>query len=319
MRRSKKLISLILSTMLVFSSIGAATQASAADFSLDGIKASVSAAAKPVLIKVLETVVTGLLGAINGTIKDNPAYNSEEDYVSEDFYSGSGPFISTPSADATWKLGSAEVSLVPKDILEKDYYLGGFIMIENGFTNRVEEVIDDMKARVIAIDDNSGRGVSLFATIDCIGMTNYDIRSIRKLVAEKFTEKYPFAHLASVNVFSTHTHSCIDTEGLWTNLFGKLFKNLGVSLFRTEDPAQGGKGGILDSILSSSLVSGAVGKVKDVGSKLVGTELEKGTDQDYMSFLFEQVSDAMLSAYSSMKPGKMTYAVKDIEIGRAHV
>lgn len=270
MKKSKKILSVLLAAVMIFSAFSCTTVAFAASESAEKFGDTV----KKGFGNMLGGIVTGVLGAVNLPVRDNPSFVSEKDYVNTDFYSGTEEFLASPADNAVWKLGSASVSLVPDDYTEKKYYIGGFIMIENFFTNKVEDVADDMKARVIAIDDNSGRGVSLFATIDCIGMTNNDIKEIRKLVAEKFSEKYPDVKLASVNVSATHCHSCVDTEGLWTNLFGKIIKNL----FKN----------------------------------MLGIEMETGTDPEFMASVFEKVSGAMFDAFENMKPGKLTYSVKDI-------
>ena len=270
MKKSKKILSIVLAFMMLFSAFSASTGAYAASEAGQKFTDSVTKG----FTNVLSTVITTILGAVNLPIRNNPDFINEKDYQNHDFYEGDETFLKEAGDNAAWMLGSASVSLLPDDILSKNYYLGGFIMIENGFTNKVEDVADDMRARVIAIDDNSGRGVSLFATIDCIGMTNGDIKEIRKLVAEKFAEKYPDVKLASINVSSTHCHSELDTQGLWTNGFAKIFKNL----FKNA----------------------------------LGLPMEQGTDAELMDSIFTKVSDAMLTAYENMKPGKLTYSVKDI-------
>lgn len=220
----------------------------------------------------LAGVVSGVLGGLNAIFPDGKNFINKKDYKPENFYSGTGEFQTKPAKNAQWKLGYANASLVPDDWQEHQYYIGGYIMIENFFTNKVEGVIDDMKVRAIAVEDGSGKGISVFATIDCIGMTNNDIKQIRSALEEKAAGKYQFA---SINVASTHAHSCIDTEGLWTNLFGKVIKNI----FRV---------------------------FTHIG------EPEQGTDKKYMEFVYDTVSGAMLKAVSGMTEGYMTYARKDI-------
>ena len=269
MKRFKKCLCVLLSFVLLCSVTSATSFAADPD-----VKTEITQCFSRSVTKAFAVIINGLLGAVNLPVLNNPAFVREDDFVNENFYSGNGDFVDSAADGNEWMLGSAWVSLLPDDYLTKNYYLGGFIMIENGFTNKVEDVADDMRARVIAIDDNSGRGVSLFATIDCIGITNNDIKEIRKLVAETFAEKYPDETIASINVFSTHTHSGIDTEGLWTNTLVKAIKNLFVRPF--------------------------------------GGEMEQGTDKAFMDALYQKVAGAMEEAYLDMKPGTMTYAVKDI-------
>lgn len=221
-------------------------------------------------LSIVETIFTTLVGAINFIVPDSPNFVKVKDRVNENFYEGT-KWEKETAENSQWKLGHAKASLVPDDWQEKDYYLGGFIDPNNGMVNKVEEIIDDMQVRVIAVEDGSGRGVALFANIDCIGFSNGDIKEIRKRVeAMNLGVKFN-----SINVSSTHTHSCIDTQGLWTNLFPKLFKNLALSY-------------------------------------IPFVEKERGADAEYMEFVYETVANAMKKAVESMTPGTMTYAVKEI-------
>ncbi len=229
-------------------------------------------AGKRVGSTLLGGIVTGLLGGINAIFPDAKSFIDKKDFENDTFYGGTEEFLDEPAENAAWKLGYSNVSLVPDDWKTYTYYLGGYIVIENLFTNNIDNVIDDMKARVIAVEDGSGRGVSVFATIDCIGMTNGDIKKIRQALVEKADGKYDFA---AINVESTHAHSCVDTEGLWTNLFAKVLKNIPRALTHIGTP-------------------------------------EQGTDEKYMKMLYDRVSDAMLEACDSMVTGTMTYARKDI-------
>ncbi len=232
---------------------------------------------KETKIKLLDKTIHGALSAFSHSLKDGRDFVPIESYTpeGEGFYKGTVPFLKNETADAAWCVGASSASLVPDDILARDYYLGGYIAPENGFKNLIKYVIDNMASRCIAIDDGSNRGISVFCTIDCIGITNADIRVIRKKFSEEFFSEYPNKTLASVNVFSTHTHSCIDTEGLWTDLFGKLKRNIKRN--------RSGKG-----------------------------ILEKGADEQYMRFLTKTVVEAMLEAVKKMTPGKMFFAKKDL-------
>lgn len=264
MKKMKKILAIVLSFVMIVSASGFTT--ASADFADD-----VSEFASDLGVKLLDGLFTTLLGAVNFFIPDDDNFIDAKDRVSEYFYEGTKEFVEEATEDSCWYLGYSQISLVPDDWKEKDYFLGGYIDINNGFVNKVETIVDDMRARVIAISDNTGRGVSVFATIDCIGMTNSDIRVIRKALEDLDVG----VKINSVNVTCTHCHSGIDTEGLWTNLFPKVIKNL----FTCWIP---------------------------------GVELDTGVDMDYMAFLTAQTAKAMKAAIDDMQPGTMTYAVKDI-------
>ena len=51
-------------------------------------------------------------------------------------------------------------------------------------------VIDDMMVRCIALKDGATGETVLFGTIDCIGITNADIRDIRELLKEFAKAKF---------------------------------------------------------------------------------------------------------------------------------
>lgn len=257
-----KIVSIILVFSLLFGGASSMGTASAAD---------IGKTLETVGLGIVEVIFTTLVGAINAIVPDSKNFVKVKDRVVENFYEGTETWEDEAKADAQWKLGHAKASLVPSDWESKDYYLGGFIDPNNGMVNKVEEIIDDMQVRVIAVEDGSGRGVALFANIDCIGFSNGDIKEIRKRV-EAMDLGVEFN---SINVSSTHTHSCIDTQGLWTNLFPKLFKNLALSY-------------------------------------LPFIEKERGADAEFMEFVYNTTASAMKEAVEDMRPGTMTYAVKEI-------
>lgn len=226
-------------------------------------------------INLTDKVIHGILQGFSNAVKDGSDYIPVEAYVPENFFEGTKKFLKNPSKNGKWSLGYANINLTPLDYANRNYYMGGYISPDNGFKNLIEEVVDAMKGRAIALDDGSGRGVSVFCTIDCIGTTNGDIRVIRKKFKEKFEELYPDRKIASVNVFSTHTHSCVDTEGIWTDFPGKLLRN-----FKRKKKGNGA--------------------------------LERGADEQYMRFLCEGVSDTLIKAVQDMCEGELTIAQKDI-------
>lgn len=261
----KKAVALVLAVIMLFSCT--TMSAGAIDF---------EAANEPVtqvMAKALGAVFEGLVSVLNYFMGENDKFVSEDKYSYDNFYSGTGEFISEAKPGAAWSLGQAQASLVPEDWDSDKYnlYLGGFISEQNLFTNDVREILDDMRVRVIALDDGSGRGKSVFATIDSIGMANGDIRIIRGMLSDFAKEN----GISSINIFATHTHSGIDTQGLWTEIFRKWPKNIFTAFTG------------------------------------LGTT-EQGTDPEYMSFLYSTVADTIKKAVGNMEKGSMTYAVKDI-------
>jgi hypothetical protein len=230
---------------------------------------------KETQMKIVEGAINGVVNALFGKLNDGPNFDLLENYKTENFFKGTEGFLKAPLENAKWQLGYANVDLTPKDYKEKNYYMGGYISPDNKFKNLIENVVDKMQGRAIAISDNSGRGISLFCTVDCIGITNGDIREIRAIFTEEFKKRYPDKALASVNVCSTHTHSCVDTEGLWTDFPGKILRNRKKNLKKNFD-------------------------------------LEQGTDKEYMNFLRKAISDTFFTAIENMCDGELYFAQKNI-------
>lgn len=259
----KKALSFALAFVMVFSV--ATTPVAAIDFesSSDPITKTIA--------RVIGTVFEDIVGIVNIFLRENDKFVDEDEYVYDYFYEGTAEFIDEAAVGADWSLGQSSASLVPENWEDYNLFCGGFISEQNFFTNDVREILDDMKVRVIALNDGSGRGTAVFATIDSIGVSNGDIRHIRGLLQDFADDN----DINSINLFATHTHSGIDTQGLWTDIFRKWPKNI------------------------FSALTGLI-------------ETEQGTDAEYMEFFYSAVCDAITEAVDSMEEGTMTFARKDI-------
>lgn len=226
-------------------------------------------------VRFTEKTIYKLLGGFADSLNDGPSFINAAEYGSEYFFEGNKKFRKTASKNAKWKLGYAIADLTPYDYLERDYYLGGYLTPDNGFNNKIQKIIDKMQCRIIALDDNSENGTSFFGTIDSIGTGNADIKLIRRRFLDLMKYKHPEAKIASVNIFSTHAHSCVDTQGLWTDTLSKVLHN------------------------------------KKKNKKGKGTYIS-GADSEFMYALATKVANGLLEAYENMLPGKMSLAQKDI-------
>ena len=224
-------------------------------------------------VGALGGIVKGLIGGLCAIVPDSAKTKKLSEKTSENFYSGTETMLDSPASGAQWQLGYAKASLVPDDILDEgtEYYLGGFLTLDNGMNNKIEEVIDDMQVRVIALSDSSDRGVSVFANVDCIGFCNSDIKVVRQYLKDLNLD----VDFNSVNISSTHCHSCIDTQGLWTNTFKKIFGNL----FKSYIPF---------------------------------AKLERGANEEWLDGVCHIIANSIKAAVEDMTPGTMTYAVKTL-------
>ena len=189
-------------------------------------------------------------------------------YDNEGFLEGSGWFLDKPAEGAFWSLGYAKNSIMPKEY-DGDLYLGGYLAFP---PNKVNGVIDEQMARAVAVDDNSGRGIHVFAVIDCIGLSNTDIREIRKRLHDLIAEK----NILSVNVSATHCHSGVDTMGLWGDL-----------------------------IKAAKTNKKAVGKGRTEATV-------SGKNPDFMRYLIETTALTIRQAVDGMRPGRLSYTRQPI-------
>ncbi len=284
MKKSKltKLIAIVLAVAMLSASFGAVTAGASNMYPVISEGGDVIGVLFADIVDTLLRIITDFLAGLFG---DGPTFYPEgneelKEKIDANYYEGTGKdFQDSAAANAQWHLGYANTSLIPEDYNNGTYYIGGYIAPENGFTNVVEGIAeipgigkDDMKVRCMAISDGTGRGTVLFAVIDSIGITNADIKDIRELLADYAAKN----NIVAINVSSTHCHSGIDTEGLWTRNIAKLVSN-----------------GVIS------------------GTKAEG-ELQQGTNPAYMAWMKEMVADALIAAHKDMKPGTLTYTTKDI-------
>ena len=187
-------------------------------------------------------------------------------YDNTGFMEGSGYFLSEPKEGAAWSVGYAKASILPERV-QGELYLGGYL---NFPPNRVSGYLTDLVCRAFAFDDGTGRGINVFAVIDCVGISNADVRVIRQKLKSLTEEK----NIVSINVSATHCHSGIDTLGVWGDLKQALKKNPG-------------------AVKSSKTLKNAV----------------SGRNADFMEYLFETAAETIEAAVNAMTPGKLESAV----------
>lgn len=209
-----------------------------------------------------------VVGKISDSVSDKgiPYINR---YDNTGFLEGNGYFLSAPSEGAQWYLGYSKASIIPP-VLEGDYYIGGYLAFP---PNKMNGIMNEQMVRAIAVSDKSGRGIHIFAVIDCIGISGTDIRDIRASLKTLVSER----NILSINISATHCHSGIDTFGLWGDL-PKAYKN-------NKKAAKKGKKG----------------------------EYVSGRNEAFMEYLKYISAKTITNALNSMKPGKLMYALLPAE------
>lgn len=288
----KKVISLLLSVVMVFTvfSVALTSSAFAADTaasesvavtSIDfgGIKLPTSwdelgGIMLKSLYKLADQIIDALVKGINKNIP-SVKFEQKENFTSEMFFEGMEDYLSTPASNAVWSLGYGSASLQTGDELDGKHYVGGSLSFPK--TKAATAIYDDQRVRVIAINDGSGRGTLIFAVIDGFGISSTDVRGIRKELAD-FAKAN---NIVGINISVLHQHSCVDTFGMNGDLVKMIFTN----------PA-------LNRI-----------------NNTFGTDykLLNGQNASFMKHLYDVTVDSVKEAVNSMTTGKMYYS--EIEAG----
>ena len=169
-----------------------------------------------VLYNLLNVVVEVLVQAICAIYPDPAGWKELEEHSTDTFLTGRDEYKTSADSGNYWSLGYASRSLIPDDFEADKYYLGRDLM-----NKKAQGVYDDMRIRVAVLDDNSGDGAVVIGSIDALGVTSTDVRAIRAGVLEYCKENN--IKVSSINITSTHAHSALDTQGVSTEFFYKLF------------------------------------------------------------------------------------------------
>ena len=186
-----------------------------------------------------------------------PVVNSEADDVSSVTQKD---LITEATKNSKWVLGYSQKSILPDDILTREYCIGGVTPLPARFPTGV---LDDIRVRAICLGTTTGE-LTVFAAVDCIGLSNRCIRIIRQRLADFCAEN----NIASINISSTHTHSSIDTMGIWGRII-EVFRNNRKVLIKGEG------------------------------------ELMNSCDEEYLEFLYSKVIEVIKEAVADKKEGKL--------------
>ena len=291
----KKLISLLLSVVMVFTVFSVALTSSVMAADTAEVTASESAAVMSidlgglkiptswdelgnVLLKSLYNVADQLIDVIlKGLNKKIPAvqFEKKENFTSEMFFEGMEDYLSTPAANAVWSLGYGSASLQTGDELDGKHYVGGSLSFPK--TKAATAIYDDQRVRVIAVNDGSGRGTVVFASLDAFGLSYPDVRGIRKELADFAAAN----NIVGINISVLHQHSCVDTFGMNGDLLKMIFTNPALNVI----------------------------------NNTFGTDykLLNGQNESFMEHLYDVTVDSIKQAVNSMTTGKMYYS--EIEAG----
>ncbi len=232
MKLSKKIISVVLCLCMVLSFAVPATSAKEPEEKSTSISEYLNSTEYLVkrgdfLSKFLNVLVNDIiLKVLSGCIPDLSFVRSDNDAdVVENFFEGNQSFIPTDSDKFVWNVGYSSKSIIPSDFGKLPKYARGsyapwgysFDCYTDDDGNK-----EDMKVRTVIFNDNTGRGLTAFCVVDCIGISNADVRTIRSAIAE-FAEEN---NIVSLNVSAIHSHMAIDSQGVWNAPLTTVANNL---------------------------------------------------------------------------------------------
>ena len=226
------------------------------------------------LYGIVDKLIDVLLKAIN-LVVPSIDFPDKETYVNDQFYPGMDEYLEAPAPGAVWNLGYGSGSIQTGNEMDGKHYVGGSLSFPSPKT--VSAVYDDQRVRCVALNDGSGRGTVVFAVVDAFGLSNTDVAGIRAQLAD-----YAKANnIVGINIAVLHQHSCVDTFGMNGDLLKMVFTN----------PAS------------------------NVANKLFGTDLKllDGRNPEFMANLYNVTEQAVKTAVETMEEGKMYYSTADIE------
>lgn len=161
---------------------------------------------------LVKKIISALLSIITFFVP-NTVFTTETDSSK---YTLTGDSVFSKDVGNNWTVGFSSVILTPDDVTADTYYIAGY-----NTNNPAKGILDDMLAKAVYIDDNTGRGGVIICAIDCVGISRSDINDIR----QKVIESGEIPSLKSINICATHSHSAVDTQGLWGKAFYSDGKN----------------------------------------------------------------------------------------------
>ncbi len=226
------------------------------------------------LYGIVDLIIDVVLKAINSVVPSID-FADKDTYVNDQFYAGMDEYLEAPAEGAVWSLGYGSGSIQTGNELDGKHYVGGSLSFPDPKT--ATAIYDDQRVRCVALNDGSGRGTVVFAVVDAFGISNTDVAGIRAQL-EDFAKAN---NIVGINISVLHQHSCVDTFGMNGDLLKMVFTN----------PAA------------------------NIANNLFGTDIKllDGRNPEFMENLYNVTEDAIKQAVNSMEEGKIYYSTADVE------
>lgn len=227
------------------------------------------------LYGILDKLVNAIVKGINSVVP-SVQFEDSETYTNDMFFKGMDTYLTEPAEGAKWSLGYASASLQTGDELDGKHYVGGSLSFPK--TKAATSVFenDDQRVRAIAISDGSGRGTVVFAVIDGFGLSNTDVRGIRRELKD-FADAN---NIVGINISVLHQHSCVDTFGMNGDLLKMIFANPALN--------------ILNNTFGTNF------------------KLLNGLNDSFMKHLYSVTVDSIKEAVNGMTEGTLLYSETDV-------
>lgn len=250
MKKFKKIIAVVLCMAL----IGSAASVSLTSYAASEKTAEELIAQGEKKTKFMDWLLNDLLlGTIAKIIPNYKFVGKDSDeFDTENFYEGN-EYADPKTESFTWKLGYDAESIIPDDFGKPLKYARGSYCpwgYSTDFYTDDDGNKETMKVRTILLDDNTGRGLIAISSIDCIGISNVDVKKIREGVAEFAKEK----NIVSVDISAIHSHMAIDSQGVWGAPLSTAFHNF-ISLFGIVKPKSGVNEDYLNTLIERTALS----------------------------------------------------------------
>lgn len=226
------------------------------------------------LYGIVDLVIDVVLKAINSIIP-SVDFADKDTYVNDQFYAGMDEYLEAPAQGAVWSLGYGSGSIQTGNELDGKHFVGGSLSFPD--PKSATAIYDDQRVRCVALNDGSGRGTVVIAVVDGFGISNTDVAGIRAQL-EDFAKAN---NIVGINISVLHQHSCVDTFGMNGDLLKMVFTN----------PAA------------------------NIANNLFGADVKllDGRNPEFMENLYNVTEDAIEQAVNSMTEGKMYYSSTDVE------
>lgn len=215
-----------------------------------------------------------LIGTIGKMLPNLSFVHEDSDtFDDEGFYAGN-TFISTNTDNYTWKLGYDKQSIIPDDFGTPLKYARGSYCpwgYSTDYYTDDEGNKETMNVRTVLLDDGTGRGLVAICAVDCIGISNVDVRKIREGVADFAAEK----NIVAIEISAIHSHMAIDTQGVWGSPLTTAFHNF-LSLTGLVKPKSGVNQDYLNTIIdrTATSIKNAYSNMKEGKLSYTNIELE---------------------------------------------